>query len=161
MVIVAIDPGETSGWCRINNTDDFVSAFAWGEFIGIDGWKENWGYICGGAKLLVMEEYRVYPSAALAHIGSTIPTVEVIGAIKLIAKTIGTPVALQGAGIAKSLWPNSRIKKYFPHLQPVSKAIAHEGNLIGRHATDALRHGLAYLEREHLWTPPLLEEDIL
>lgn len=57
----------------------------------------------GEVPLLIIEEYRVYPDKAKAHIGKTIPTAECIGGFKLIARKSGCRVVEQPAGIKDTM----------------------------------------------------------
>jgi len=84
---------------------------------------------------LIMERYAIYPDKAGQHIGSTVHTIQVIGAIKMYAALDwpDTPIIEQGAGQAKGFGSTAKLKawKMWQTAQP--------------HANDAIRHGVYFL----------------
>jgi len=161
MMFLGIDPGNTTGWVRVRVVGREAVLGSWGTFDGIPGLAQECESLGMGIECVVIEEYRVYPHKAEMHIGSTVFPAQIIGAVKLLATFWSVMVIEQGAGIAKSRWPLARIKKLFPEVKFKSSARTLMSDEIGRHATDALRHVLNYLERKDLIDIPLVEEDIV
>jgi hypothetical protein len=88
----------------------------------IDKWRPD---------LIVMENYRVYGHRAQQHIGSEVPTIQYIGAIKYLALARNIPIVLQMAFQGKAFAKDDRLQKL--GLWHTSK-----------HARDAIRHGIYY-----------------
>ena len=91
--------------------------------------------------VVVIEDYRVYVSKAMAHAGSRVLTSELIGAICHEAAIGQTPVVRLMAG-AKGAWPSARIAAKYPAW----KQVPHP------HAGDALLLALVYAEQQG-WKP--------
>lgn len=82
---------------------------------------------------IVMEDYRVYQWKASDHVWSPLHTAQFIGAIRRVAYTLGIPVHLQMAIVAKQFVTDLKLKDwdlYSPGLH---------------HGRDAERHLLHYL----------------
>lgn len=139
MLIMAIDPGETTGFVVVDTDTDHVLTFGvWkGPEDFMDASVQNQLSL---SEVLVVEDYRIYPHKARQHIGSRPYAIEVIGHIRLWAYAHSRTVEFQSASQAKQQWPNKRLAKHFTptHLQLLG----------GRHAKDALRHALTYIENK-------------
>jgi hypothetical protein len=94
---IAIDPGETNGIAGYN----YLGTVLWmGNSLDvIDSLKrsESTFWTPTTDMRFIVENYRVYPGKALAHINSDVKTAQVIGAIKQYAKDRSIPVVLQPA----------------------------------------------------------------
>lgn len=158
MRIVAIDPGETTG-CAVFGWDPADPdigpvLLSKGEikFSPFPGAATRWLYTQwvkiterDQNSVLVVENYRVYPSAAEGHFGKTIPTAELIGALKGAAELFIPPVKI-------ALVEPSEKHRWAPARR---KAIGlptgwFEG---GPHVEDAVMLALTWLEKEGSWTP--------
>ena len=94
----------------------------------------------GEFRVVVVEEFRLYPDKARAQTGSTMPTAELIGVIKYVVRMFGgdTKLVLQPAAIkvpTRSLLREHGIKSVAKKLKA------------GGHAADAELHGWCYLLR--------------
>lgn len=138
-LVIAIDPGESIGVVIANLTGDPPPKprFKIQQFGVIQpGDTKKWRGLCSlldRAHAVVVEDYRIYPHTARAHIGERPFTVELIGVIRYVMYP-KEPI-FQTASQAKQQWPNARLKKHGFYIDPV-------------HARDALRHFLTYLENE-------------
>ena len=139
MIVLALDPGETTGWCRVDTTGSIEG----GSF---PLWEDVQRYILtpfalvggrGGPDLLIVERFMLYPAMVSRLNWSKLRVVEVIGVVKYIAEQWGGQLLMQNASVAKS----------------VELAKKPEG--FDKHACDALRHALAFLKREGLLTEEL------
>jgi hypothetical protein len=84
---------------------------------------------------VVMEDWRLYKTHAQTMIGSTFPSVQFIGAVKLCCRLAGVPCIMQGAAL------KSTADKTMKHLNPelyelVSRPVRHDDG----HDQDAIRH---------------------
>lgn len=137
-MILSIDPGETSGFCileetkKINyNKKDAKIFKKVGEknlHFGFDKIIES-----GDIHLIVYEEFKLYPWKAKAKSWSTFPTVEVIGILKYLAAQNDIPIIGQGAD-CKQFFDDKKLKwcKMYKGYSP--------------HERDAIRHALYYLD---------------
>lgn len=104
MRIIAIDPGEMTGWA-IGRIEEPPGALAEGvqpskvlvvEQYGYDPWKQfviNFANVMEGENpfdIVVYESFRIRATAAKALTGSDVPTAQCIGAIKLASWRAGT-----------------------------------------------------------------------
>lgn len=139
MRILALDPGETTGWARVD-TITTPGSIHYGRS---PGWTQLQELIFAPTMsrpepsvfkvdVVVIEKFTLYPWAARSKVWSEFPTVEVIGVAKYLAAQAGARVVMQGADVAKAKW----LKK------AKVKGNAHE--------RDAQRHLLAFLKREGL-----------
>ena len=120
MKVLAFDPGETTGWAVLSPGN--LEA---GEF---PAWQEVRNIIKHySPQMIVIEEFRLRPSAALALTWTTFPTIEVIGVIKFLAESFNIPCKTQTAAQAKVFKLKLNLK-------------ALEG--VPNHAGDALRHAI-------------------
>lgn len=158
--IVAIDPGETTGIAVF----DWDPAFPAETPVLVSKGETRFSPFPGAAtrwlftqwvkiierdqhSILVVENYRVYPSAAKAHIGNTIPTAELIGALKGAAELFVPPIKIALVEpIEKHRWAPARRKA---HGLPTGWF---DG---GPHIEDAVTLALTYIEKELQWTPTL------
>ena len=155
MLILAIDPGETLGYVLVELTE-FVGGTPELEVIDADQHqlavtKEGfyWDSVSSNVRdlldqepdVIVIEDYRVYASKALEHIGHRALTSELIGAICQEAGIAMIPVVRIPAG-RKGLWPAARLKAKFTSDVTIPQP----------HAGDALILALIHAEDKG-WIP--------
>lgn len=137
--VLAFDPGETTGHAYFSSCE-LVEC---GQLEPLEGTRQP--DLMAAYKLVVnrdpdviiYERFGLYESKAVQQIGSTFPTVEVIGVIKLGALRLdGTEVISYPAATAKSFFTDARLKDM--GLLP---EYAHKN----RHAADAIRHACYYI----------------
>jgi len=159
MLTLCLDPGETLGYVFIEMVP-IIGGDQWesppkiltANQIPLETSKEgfNWEMVSQEVSdlfaqepdVVVIEDYRVYGSTAMAHVGSRVLTSELIGAICHEAAISQTPVCRLMAG-AKGSWPAARIMAKFPKWKIVPQP----------HAGDALILGLVYAENVLGWKP--------
>jgi len=81
--ILAIDPGESSGWFMQESHEDTV-AFLKGTIV-LDRVRFWELLVLTQPNIIIYEEFKLYPHKARALIGNTFYTCEIIGLIKLYA----------------------------------------------------------------------------
>lgn len=94
-------------------------------------------------EIFIIEEYRVYSHKALAHIGSKLETVQIIGQLKGYAGSKGIEVVEQSARILKIAQMWSGLKIPSDHKQS--------------HWPSAYNHGFYYLRKRGIIKSKLLE----
>ena len=132
-ILLAIDPGETTGY----------SIFSYGELFkhGITNWEIpvlGYNYLLDIVKadfpnVVVCEDYRLYANRVNAQLGSQIPTIKIIGAIEYVCSQQRIRVIKVMASTAKGFVTNDKLKEW--GFYQVGKP----------HANDALRVGLHIL----------------
>lgn len=146
MRLLAIDPGETTGWVLANVVPQNLAAppdqrfrvLARGTWLGYATLEAQVYYLFEEGTAVVVEDYRVYPHKALQHTGSELHTARMLGAVEwLTYHLLRTSPIYQTAAMAKGHWPNQRLKKHFPK----------EYKEYNVHEKDALRHLLTYIEK--------------
>ncbi len=93
--------------------------------------------------VIVVEDYRVYPTKTKEHIGSQVYTAKEIGRIEWLAFQNDTEMVYQLAAQAKGRWPNGRIQQYPLVREFISKI---KGDPNRKHLLDAYRHLLTFVE---------------
>ena len=131
MLILAIDPGETTGYV-IAETDGLDYD------IKISGQFPNWQslealIVYWLPDHIIYEAFHLSPQIAKFKTRSIMPTVEVIGVLKFLAWQYTTPLISQPPG--------------FKELITLPRHVA---GVTGPHARDALRHLVAYLRRKNV-----------
>jgi hypothetical protein len=136
MRILAIDPGESSGWISL-------------EPGGIEGGTvklDRHGIWCllveKNPKLIIFESFKLYATHAKSMIGNKFYTCEIIGIIKLFAEVHGVKLIEQGADI----------KKYSSAKISDTAVIWAKGTSTSwtEHTYDAYMHLKYYLRKEKL-----------
>jgi len=153
--ILVIDPGETTGYAvfLLNRPED--GALPANELLLLETWEGQGASISEFVipflkvlrrvkpALVLIEDYRVYQSKANLHIGMSLRTPELIGAIIAICNlTVPKMRTVRIAAAKKGRWPEARMKVKFPQAKDVTG-----------HARDAVKLGLAFLELKGLWSP--------
>ena len=128
MLILAIDPGETTGYV-VAETDgldyDVKISGQFPNWRGIEALITYWL-----PDTVVYEAFYLSPSIAKYKARSTMPTVEVIGVLKYLAWQHSIPLVAQPPSV-----------KYVA----ATDLPRHVAGVTGPHARDALRHLIAYL----------------
>lgn len=139
--ILAIDPGETSGFIRASiGSKTEWSITHWGVWHGMDELYELVErHLFDELIHVVIEDYRIYPNRVFAHIGSQVYTAKEIGRVEWICFMKGVNMTYYAASKAKQAWPDSRIAKHVKMHNYANQF---------RHTKDALRHLLTYLEAQ-------------
>jgi len=133
MRVLAFDPGKTTGWALVDGTH-----YEGGELLSWYGADRL--IIKLHPDVVVVESFRLFPHMAKTLIGSTFPTVEVIGTLKYMTEHhMGCPLVLQEPSEAKQirrLPPKERL--------PI-------GHKLSPHEKSALQHAILYLKRQGMW----------
>jgi hypothetical protein len=136
-IIVALDPGETTGAACFSTTKDQAEMVysdqlkTWPLEDGIVALTKAFGML--KPDLVVFESYQVYEWKTEDHTWSQIPTVQVIGMIKTLCIINNIPFKTQTAQIAKGFCNDEKLKEWGYWLQGL------------RHARDAIRHATYFL----------------
>lgn len=137
--VLAIDPGgKHVGWAEWWKDEGRVRPLEYDAddaLPAVEEWLETTSWIY---RVLVVEEFRLYPGQAGAQSWSEMETSEMVGALKWAARKSECPVVMQGANVKK---PTAR--------QLRARGIERGGS--GPHARDAELHLLHYLLKEELW----------
>jgi hypothetical protein len=132
--IIAIDPGGTTGWAKLE-IDTILHGhlrehFSWGH-IPIEGVEEHHSALW---RFLVHEHPNVIVCERFDNSGDQFTKIvsrEYIGIVKLYCQLFDIPVEWQGADVAKNWAPNDRLMTMTLLITPASK---------WKHANDAMRH---------------------
>lgn len=144
MRVLALDPGDRVGWAR---ADVDPSSGTWDDFRhGITPLKDMAIAVMTNVvdyDVVVCEDWRLYPQQAKTMIGSSFPSVQFIGMMKLSIWTDpGARLVMQGAAIKTTA--DKTMKVLRPELyELVTKPIAHDDG----HDLDAIRHLWFYTYR--------------
>ena len=139
MKLLSIDPGETVGLVYLSRDRD-------GEDVTLEGFldtplrflKKNLPVILAAVDEVAIEDYRVFASHAGHHIGARLITSELIGFVEAHCDLKNIRV-IRIAPNKKGRWPEARLRAKHPEFKHVTG-----------HARDALKLGLAYLEKEEV-----------
>lgn len=139
MKILAFDPGETTGWALVSLT--LAEPIRDRVVVPITGTLELWRGVYDlidkhAPDFIVVEIFRLFPHRLRAQIGSTFPTVKVIGVIEYIADGFGISVVLQEPSDrlqVKGWWSTN----YLPKSMRITS-----------HERSALQHALLFLRRQ-------------
>lgn len=131
MNYLAIDPGNTTGWAKFDENGDTVGL---GKIKGHDeflDWLEI--EVISGVKKIVLENYKVGRSGGsqFTNSFSDVPTLQLIGAIKRVAKKANIEIIEQSPnemyiGLRYlGLWERYRGGKKRVHVPDEQSALAH------------------------------------
>lgn len=131
--LLCLDPGITTGWALFDGLD-LVDGGQWSTEYPAD-LANAIAALHSEAHLhrLLFEEYRIRGNKFKEHVGSEVPTIQNIGAIKVVADELGIPWAKQSAGMAKGFATDVKLRRWGLY-QPNQ-----------RHFVDAIRHGCYWL----------------
>lgn len=132
---LALDPGETTGYCIFDTRQGHIELIAQGQLKTwpIENAVNNLTPILMGIQHVVFESYQVYKWKTDEHTNSQVPTVQVIGCIKTLCTQRSLPYTTQTAQIAKTFSPDQRLKDWDLYIAGQ------------RHACDAIRHAIYFL----------------
>jgi len=134
-LLLALDPGETTGWCLLNLED--CSIYDWGA----EKYKlANWFNLLKDhlkPTTIVYERFSLYAHRAQQQINSTFYTVEMIGITKLYAQLTDTPIQEQTAAQGKQIWDDDKLQRFGYYRN-------------NKHARDAIRHALTFAQAHRL-----------
>lgn len=133
LAILALDPGETTGYAWFNNTDLVESGQLGTGLIPLGVVELTALFEKCRPDVIVCEEYRVYQWRAQHHAGSTLFTARLIGVIECLAYQLGIPVIKQSAQNAKQFCTDNKLKTWGFWIKSQ------------KHARDAIRHATYYL----------------
>lgn len=136
--LLALDPGETTGWSNFQNNSDGLILL--GRFGQVKTWPEEdmVKSLTGLFDLIkpdtvVYERYAVYAWRAREHTWSNVPTLQIIGCIRTLCLQRGIQnVHEQTAQIAKGFCTDDNLRMW---------GLYERGQ---RHARDSIRHGAYY-----------------
>lgn len=145
MRVLALDPGERVGWARADIADDG----SWSDLRhGITPLRDmavavhrslvdaTWQDVHPAVyDVVVMEDWRLYPGNAKSMVGSSFPSVQFVGMVRLCCWLSGTKLVMQGAVTKKTA--DKTAARLRPDLyELVTRPISHDDG----HDQDALRH---------------------
>lgn len=133
--VLALDPGERVGWARATVDEDG----GWTELRhGITPLRDMAITLSAQAKnydTIVVEDWRLYPHMAKSMTGSSFPSVQFIGMVKLLCWLGPIEYVTQGAAVKNTA--DKAMSRIMPDLLGmVTRAVAHDDG----HDQDALRH---------------------
>lgn len=137
---VSFDPGVTTGVATWDEEGNLLRNIGVQQ-AGLDALLYGFEQI-NTIKVFVVEEYRVYASKAVAHIGSKVETAQVIGQISATARRMGIEVVMQPATILNIAMMWAQVKKPKGHLPD---------------DVSAYLHGYYYLHRKGIIKAKVLE----
>lgn len=145
MNVLVLDPGERVGWARAKidehgNWSDVRHGITplWEMADAVAKAQDTQGY-SPSYDVIVVETWRLYSSHAQQMIGSTFPSVQFIGAIKLVCRLTGTEYVEQPA--ADKTVGLVRLEIDYPQYHDLAtRPIAHDDG----HDQDALMHMAAF-----------------
>lgn len=138
MSFLALDPGETTGACRLQSIE--------GEwYFTLEQWEtkdigESSGLLDYMLKQYTthhvrMEDYRVYAWKTDDHTWAGLHTPQLIGAFKAVCYFARVPCTMKMAVDAKTFWTDEKLRML--DLYDATKGM--------RHARDAFRHALTFM----------------
>mgnify|MGYP001469288196 CR=1 FL=1 len=132
-VLLAIDPGETTGY----------SIFKDGELLtnGVIDWNiqvYGYNYLVDIMKkhlpnIVVCENFRLYAAKASALTGSQFNTVKTIGNIEILCERNNIPIVKQMAHMAKGFCTDDKLKEWGYYKK------------VNKHSRDSIRHATYFL----------------
>ena len=131
MIVLALDPGHTTGWAVL--TEEKIVAT--GMFPGYNELEELLEKY--KPEMAVLEDFTLYPWKSHALAWSQLETVQNLGVMKFILDRTEVPYVLQKALLVKKL----------------GKRLLHKCS--SQHERDAITHGILYLQRQGLATRAL------
>jgi hypothetical protein len=140
--VLVLDPGERVGWARASVDDagnwsgvrhGITPLWDMAESVS-DAQLEQRAY-----DVIVCEAWRLYGAHAKSMIGSSFPSVQFIGAVKLVCRLTGTKYVSQPAS-DKTIGLVRLEQDYPEYHELATRAIAHDDG----HDQDALMHLAAY-----------------
>jgi len=134
-MILSVDPGDTTGIAYWEDDGTFISK----EALPFEELLDKLNGFTGNISAIVCEDYRLRGGRQVAQTGSRFVAVQVIGALKLLAKENKARFVLQQPTVLTVASLHSGVQRPSNH----SKS----------HDIDAYNHGYYYLETQGLLTP--------
>lgn len=134
-MILSVDPGDTTGIAYWEDDGTFISK----EALPFEEFLDKLNGFTGNISAIVCEDYRLRGGRQVAQTGSRFVAVQVIGALKLLAKENKARFVLQQPTVLTVASLHSGVQRPSNH----SKS----------HDIDAYNHGYYYLETQGLLTP--------
>lgn len=136
--LLALDPGETTGWSiwDVSEHDVYLTETGQAETWPIEQSVRGISELIGRVShpripvLLVHEAYNIYAHKLQQHTHSNVPTLRVIGVIETLCVQQRIPLLSQTAQVAKAWATDSNLKTWGVYQVGM------------RHARDSIRHGL-------------------
>ncbi len=134
-IILALDPGETTGYVIFDGSNSKILEEGQIKTWPIESAIPALDYLFNTYKpsILVFESYQVYEWKKDEHSWSQIPTVQLIGCIKTLSIQNKISYITQTAQIAKSFCTDEKLQQWGFYIKGK------------KHARDAIRHGCYYL----------------
>jgi hypothetical protein len=136
---VALDPGETTGIAITTPDDDRISLRQWNTK-DLESGATNIGFLLSTLKnqssqpiRIICEDYKVYSWKTEDHKWSGVHTLQLIGALRIIAHQLGIPILFQMAYVGKTFVTDTKLIQWGVYNKGL------------RHARDAERHLLHHL----------------
>ncbi len=130
-MLLAFDPGETTGFARFEHGD-----LTWSEQLAthtIHAATPSLDILITSKCEVVVENYQVYKWRAKEHVGDTLHTPRLIGCIETLCAQQGFRPTKQLAQNAKRFVTDEKLKAWGMYVKGKP------------HARDAIRHGIFYL----------------
>lgn len=135
--VLALDPGETTGWALFQSSQDDVLLSKAGQLKtwGMPNCVRNMTDLIKEMKptIVVHEVYSVYEWKSQDHSWSEVPTIHVIGCIETLCIQQNILFLSQTAQIAKNFCTDDKLKSWNYYIKGE------------RHSRDAIRHGCYFL----------------
>lgn len=129
--ILALDPGESTGWCYLNIFDQMKAGTAPKDHEAVMRLIQDLQ-----PNRVVYESFNLYPGKAQKLIWNSFYPCEVIGVIKLVCQIQGIPVVVQAPPVKKYAGP---LPQKFVDLSRTEK--------LTEHSKDACQHLCYYLRQ--------------
>jgi hypothetical protein len=134
-MVISVDPGETTGIAFWEDDGTFISRTT----LDMEGLLEFASSDQPELKTIVCEDYRLRQGKQMVQTGSRFVAVQIIGALKALAKRSGAKFVLQPANVLTVAALHSGIKRPSNHAKS--------------HDIDAYNHGYYYFETKGLLQP--------
>jgi len=134
-LVISVDPGETTGIAFWENDGTFIRRTTYDLETMLDFTASGKEYIT----TIVCEDYRLRQGKQMVQTGSRFVAVQIIGALKSMAKRVGARFVLQPAQILTIAELHSGLKRPANHTKS--------------HDIDAYNHGYYYFETKGLLQP--------
>lgn len=135
-VLMALDPGETTGWAVFDATQGIVrmkcgQIKTWPMEDAVGSFTQMLDKYT--PSMIMHESYRVYDWKAESHSWSGVPTIRVIGCLETLCIQRNIPYYTQSAQQAKNFCTDEKLKSWDVYATGQ------------KHARDAIRHGCLFL----------------
>jgi hypothetical protein len=134
-MVISVDPGETTGIAFWGDDGTLLSKTTYDMDQLLEYTAKNYDNI----RVIVCEDYRLRQGKQMVQTGSRFVAVQVIGALKSLAKRVGAKFVLQPANVLTVAALHSGVKR------PSNHAISHD--------VDAYNHGYYYFETKGILHP--------